>query len=76
MEDEKHFLLKCPLFSPKRKELINKINKITKKKLEFLSEEEQFHVLINPNEKIQKTIARYIYECFEERKEILTQTNT
>ena len=76
MEDEKHFLLKCPLFSPKRKELINKINKITNKKLEFLSEEEQFHVLINPNEKIQKTIGRYIYECFEERKEILTQTNT
>ena len=62
--------------SPKRKELINKIDKITNKKFEFLSEEEQFHVLINPNEKTKKTIARYIYECFEERKEILTQINS
>ena len=71
-EDEKHFLLRCSFFSTKRKEIFEKINIITKKNIEFLTEDEKFHYMINPisNKLLQKIIAKHIYECFEIRKKV------
>lgn len=70
VEDEKHFLLRCEVFNDERALLINNIENKLGIKFYLFNENKQFHTLINPNEKIQKIIAKYVHNCFQKRMKI------
>ncbi|KXJ12007.1 hypothetical protein AC249_AIPGENE11481 [Exaiptasia diaphana] len=57
VEDEKHFLIKCPLYSKIRDKFI-KQNNIH----DFIAEEEFFLKLIDPPKRLQTQAAKYIYD--------------
>ena len=63
VEDEKHFLIKCPLYNKFRQNLSYKLNK------EF-----QFMELINPPKNSCALIAKFICDCFNKRKNEMTST--
>ena len=69
VEDEKHFLLKCPLYATVRQELFNstEFRNIDRNKL---SEDQLFMMLINPPSSTQCLVSKYIYNCFTIRKNI------
>ena len=64
IEDEKHFLTKCPLYSKLRNDFIrqNNLN-------DFIAEDHLFLKLINPPSKLQTQAAKYIYDCFALRSQ-------
>jgi hypothetical protein len=52
----------------KKEDLLNKIDQIiTNRKTEFLNEKEKFVLLINPYKQIQTLVAKYVFDCLEER---------
>ena len=70
MEDECHFLNICPAYQEKKMFILEKEYRI---KISRMSPNKIFMFLINPrnfsrNAKIQKLIAKHIFECFEKRK--------
>ena len=71
MEDEYHFLNICPAYQEKRCSLLDYLEKEYRIKISRMSPNKIFLFLINPpsgNVKIQKMIAKHIFECFEKRK--------
>ena len=71
MEDEYHFLNICPAYQDKRCSLLDYLEKEYRIKISRMSPNKIFMFLINPpsgNVKIQKMIAKHIFECFEKRK--------
>ena len=71
MEDEYHFLNICPAYQEKRCSLLDCSEKEYRIKISRMSPNKIFMFLINPprgNAKIQKLIAKHIFECFEKRK--------
>ena len=71
MEDEYHFLNICLAYQEKRCSLLDYLEKEYRIKISRMSPNRMFMFLINPasgNVRIQKLIARHIFECFEKRK--------
>ena len=71
MEDEYHFLNICPAYQEKRCSLLDYLEKEYGIKISRMSPNRIFMFLINPpsgNVRIQKLIAKHIFECFEKRK--------
>ena len=71
MEDEYHFLNICAAYQEKRCSLLNYLEKEYRIKISRISPNKIFMFLINPasgNVKIQKMIAKHIFQCFEKRK--------
>ena len=67
MEDEYHI---CPAYQEKRCSLLDYLEKEYRIKISRMSPNRIFMFLINPpsrNVKIQKLIAKHIFECFEKR---------
>ena len=72
MEDEYHFLNICPAYQEKRYSLLDYLEKEYRIKISRMSPNRIFMFLINPpsgNVRIQKVIAKHMFECFEKRKE-------
>ena len=71
MEDEYHSLNICLGDQEKRCSLLDYLEKEYRIKISRMSPNKIFMSLINPlsgNAKIQKLIAKHIFECFEKRK--------
>ena len=71
MEDEYHFLNICPTYQEKRCLLLDYLEKEYGLKMSRTSPYRIFMFLINPpsgNVRLQKLIAKHIFECFEKRK--------
>ena len=71
MEDEYHFLNKCSAYQEKRCSLLDYLEKEYRIKISRMSPNKIFMFLINRssgNAKVQKLIAKHIFECFEKRK--------
>ncbi|XP_068744888.1 uncharacterized protein [Montipora capricornis] len=71
MEDEYHFLNICPAYQEKRCSLLDYLGKEYRIKISRMSPNKILMFLIKPpsgNVKIQKLIAKHIFECFEKRK--------
>ena len=71
MEDEYHFLNMCPTYPEKRSSLLDYVQKEYGIKISRMSPNRIVMFLINPpsgNLKIQKRIAKHIFECFKKRK--------
>ena len=71
MENKYHFLNICPAYQEKRCSLLDYLEKECRIKIRRMSPNKIFMFLINPssgNVKIQKLIAKHIFECFEKRK--------
>ncbi len=72
VEDELHFLLKCPIFENERHELMNSIDDVTNTTL--LNETELFKVLMGLNGGDTEFVApvlEFVHKCFEKRKELV-----
>ena len=70
-EDEKHFLVSCPVYQEKRKFLFECLYKELKIPIVKMSTENIFLLLLNPpsnNVKLQKIIAKHIHDCYEIRQ--------
>ena len=71
MEDEYHFLNICPAYQEKRCSLLDYLEKEYRIKISRMLPNKKFMFLINPrsgNAKIQKLIAKHIFEFFEKKK--------
>ena len=71
MEDEYHFLNICPAYQEKRSSLLDYLENEYRIKISRMSPGRIFMFLINPpsgNVRIQKLIAKHIFEFFEKRK--------
>ena len=71
MEDEYPFLNICPAYQEKRCSLLDYLEKEYRIKISRMSPARIFMFLINPpsgNVRIQKLIAKHIFQCFEKRK--------
>ena len=71
MKDEYYILNICPAYQAKRCSLLNYLEKEYRIKISRMSPNRIFMFLINPprgNVKIQKLIAKRIFECFEKGK--------
>ena len=71
MEDEYHFLNICPAYQEKRSSLLDYLENEYRIKISRMSPNRIFMCLINPpsgDVRIQKLIAKHIFECFEKRK--------
>ena len=71
MEDEYRFLNICPAYQEKRSSLLDYLENEYRIKISRMSLNRIFMFLINPpsgNVRIQKLIAKHIFECFEKRK--------
>ena len=71
MEDEYHFLNICAAYQEKRCSSLDYLGKEYRIKISRMSRNKIFMLLMNPasgNAKIQKLIAKHIFECFEKRK--------
>ena len=71
MEDEYRFLNICPAYQEKRSSLLDYLENEYRIKMSRMSPNRIFMFLINPpsgNGRIQKLIAKHIFECFEKRK--------
>ena len=67
-EDEKHFLISCPVYQEKRKSLFECLSKKFKIPIAKMSTEKIFLLLLNPpsnNVELQKIIAKHINDCYE-----------
>ena len=79
MEDEYHFLNICPAYQEKRSSLLDYLENEYRIKISRMSPNRIFMFLINPpsgNVRIQKLIAKHIFECFEKRKGEDDKVNT
>ena len=71
MEDEYHFPNTCPAYQEKWCSLLDYLEKEYRLKISRISPNKIFMFVINPpsgNVKIQKMIAKHIFECFEKRE--------
>jgi len=71
LEDEYHFLNICPAHQEKPCSLLDYLEKECRIKISRMSPNKRLMFLINPlsgNVKIQKIIAKHIFDCFEKRK--------
>ena len=70
-EDEYHFLNKCPAYQEKRFSLLDYLEKEYRIKISRMPPNKILMFPINPpsrSAKIQKLIAKHVFECFEKRK--------
>ena len=70
-EDEKHFLVSCPVYQEKRKSLFECLYKEFKISMVEMTTENVFLLLLNPpsnNVELQKIIAKHIHDCYEIRQ--------
>ena len=71
MEDEYHFLNICPAYQEKRSSFLDYLENEYRIKISRMSPNRIFMFLINPpggNVRMQKFIAKHIFECFEKSK--------
>ena len=71
MEDEYHFLNICPAYQEQRSSLLDYLENEYKIKISRMSPNRIFMFLKNPPSRIvriQKPIAKHIFECVEKRK--------
>ena len=71
MKDEYHFLNICPAYQKKRCSFLDYLEKEDRIKMSRMLPNKMLMFLINPpnrNVKIQKLIAKHIFECFEKKK--------
>ena len=70
-EDEKHFLVSCPVYQEKRKFLFECLYKEFKIPIKEMSTENIFLLLLNPPSNdvdLQKLVAKHIHNCYEIRQ--------
>ena len=74
IEDEYHFIIKCPLYNNERRALIGLCGNIYKN-FNSLSDEQKFvFILSNENENILETLSRFIFHSLKNREQIISQT--
>ena len=72
IENEKHFLIICPIYSAGRKSLENICNEICTR-YEHLNENQKFiYIMSNENDKIIKALGKFISNSFTIREKIIT----
>ena len=79
MEDEYHFLNICPAYQEKRSSLLDYLENEYRIEISRMSPNGIFMFLINSpskNVRIQKLIAKHIFECFEKSKGEDDKVNT
>ena len=79
IEDGYHFLNICPAYKERRSSLLDYLEIEYRIKISRMSPNRIFMFLINPpsgNVRIQKLIAKHIFECFEKRKGENGKVNT
>ena len=75
-EDEKHFLVSCPVYQERRKSLFEYLHNEFNIPIAKMSTENIFLLLLNPtpppppsnNVELQKIIAKHIHDCYEMRQ--------
>ena len=73
IEDEYHFIIKCPLYTNERRDLIG-LSENMYKNFNSLSDEQKFvFILSNENENILETLARFIFHSLKNREQIISQ---
>ena len=71
IEDETHFILACPLYSPGRRVLEDACREICIR-YDDLSEEQKFvFIMTNENEKIIKILSKFIFEYLNLRNKMI-----
>ena len=71
IEDEKHFLTKCPLYSPERI-ILHSVCTQNYPRYENLNEYQKFIFLMsNENENIIKALAKFVCNSFDLREKII-----
>jgi hypothetical protein len=71
VEDEKHFLVSCNAYNNERTQLISEIEKLTRCQFNLLNKEDQFQLLINPPNAIQRQVAKFVSECLKKRSLVI-----
>ena len=70
IEDEKHFVLECPLYDNLRKKLLSEITKVLSPYFKQLDYDDQFCWIMSNNlESIIPVVAEYLFNATEIRKE-------
>ena len=67
VEDEKHFLISCPMYNEKRKSLFERLEKELKISIKKMTTDKIFLLLLNPpsnNGELQKIIAKQCQNSF------------
>ena len=71
VENEEHFVIKCPLYTPKRQEL-EIACRIHSKWYDLLHDEEKFtYIMLNESETIIKALAKFIFESLSLRDKVI-----
>ena len=74
MEDEKQYLVSCPVYQEKGKSLFECLYKEFEIPIVKMSTENIFLLLLNPpsnNVDLQKLVAKHIHNCYEIRQKNL-----
>ena len=72
VENEEHFMIKCPLYTPKRQELESAC-RIHSKWYHLLDDEEKFtYIMLNESETIIKALGKFIFESLSLRDKIIS----
>ena len=71
IENENHFLLLCPLYSPKRIILENACRKNCNRYDSFNSEQKFIFIMSNENKEVLKTLSKFIYDSMSLRDKMV-----
>ena len=75
IEDEMHFITKCPLYSSEREELYKSL-KINSKTFESLSRDQKFiFILTNEDKNVMTELAKYTYRAMKVREKAIEGKN-
>jgi len=72
VEDERHFLLHCALYSTLREKRLKGMEKINKDCFSLREDDELFLLLMNSQKILAAAIAKYVYDCFAKRSQAIT----
>ena len=71
IENEEHFLIRCPLYNPQRKVLENAC-KVNCNRYDYLTQEQKFiFIMSNENEKIIKELGKFIFNSLILREKVI-----
>ena len=71
VEDEYHFITKCPLYENERKQLYSVLNE-NSRYFETCTDEQKFSfIMINENEKVMAELAKFVFSATKVREQEL-----
>ena len=74
IEDEQHFLTKCPAYTAERTHL-EKVANSSCKNFSALNENQKFiYLMSNDDYVVIKSLAKFIFESFDKREKLLMKT--